>query len=66
MARSDLPSFANLRVILALMLREMTTRYGKSTGGYIWAFAEPLGMIAILSAVFSMAIRTPASAATPC
>lgn len=59
MSDSGMPRFANLRVILALMLREMTTRYGKSAGGYFWAFAEPLGMIAILSVVFGFMLRSP-------
>lgn len=60
MAANSLPRLASVRVVLALMLREMTARYGKSFGGYLWAFAEPVAMIAILSAVFSFAIRTPA------
>ncbi|MEO1613949.1 MAG: ABC transporter permease, partial [Pseudomonadota bacterium] len=56
---SGMPRFASIRVIGALMLREMTTRYGKSVGGYFWAFAEPVGMIAILSVVFGLAVRNP-------
>lgn len=59
MAARSMPRLASVRVILALMLREMTTRYGKSFGGYLWAFAEPVGMIAMLSLVFSFAVRTP-------
>lgn len=54
-----MPSFINIRVIAALMMREMITRYGRSTGGYIWALIEPLGMILILSVVFSLVIRQP-------
>lgn len=41
------------------MVREMTTRYGRSWGGYFWAVAEPVGMIAILSLAFSQFLRTP-------
>lgn len=48
-----------LRVLSALMLREMTTRYGRSAGGYIWAVLEPVGMILILSFAFSQFLRTP-------
>lgn len=59
-ATKPLPSFVNIRVILALMMREMSTRYGRSAGGYIWAILEPVGMIAILSVVFGLAMRTPA------
>lgn len=51
--------FASLRVILALMLREMTTRYGRTPGGYLWAIAEPVGVIVMLSIGFSLVVRTP-------
>ncbi len=54
-----MPSFVNLRVIVALMMREMSTRYGRSAGGYLWALLEPAGMILILAIVFSLALRTP-------
>lgn len=60
MSDGSMPRFANIRVIAALMMREMLTRYGRSAGGYIWALAEPVGMIAVLSYVFSLATRTPA------
>ncbi|MCW9043948.1 MAG: ABC transporter permease [Pseudopelagicola sp.] len=51
--------FTGIRVIAALILREMATRYGRSPGGYVWAFLEPLGGIIILSFAFSLLIRTP-------
>jgi capsular polysaccharide transport system permease protein len=51
--------FQRLRVIAAMMIREMATRYGSSTGGYVWAVIEPLGGILLLSIVFSLALRTP-------
>ncbi|MEM8753288.1 MAG: ABC transporter permease [Pseudomonadota bacterium] len=54
-----MPSFLNFRVIFALMLREMTTRYGRSMGGYFWAVAEPVAMIALMSYIFSLALRSP-------
>jgi len=47
------------RVISALMIREMITRYGRSWGGYLWAVAEPIGTIALLSLVISQFLRTP-------
>jgi len=47
------------RVVGALMLREMSTTYGRSPGGYIWAVIEPVGMIAMMAMVFSMALRAP-------
>ena len=52
-------SFASLRAVGALMLREMATRYGKSPGGFIWALIEPLGMIMIMAAAFSLLMRSP-------
>lgn len=48
-----------LRIIVALMLREMATTYGKSAGGYIWAVLEPVLGVALLSAIFSMALQSP-------
>lgn len=48
-----------LRVVTALMLREMSTTYGRSPGGYFWAIAEPVAAIALLSLAFSLFIRNP-------
>jgi capsular polysaccharide transport system permease protein len=48
-----------MRVFFALLMREMTTRYGKSAGGYIWAVMEPLGAVILLSLVFSAFARNP-------
>ncbi|SLN68799.1 ABC transporter permease [Roseisalinus antarcticus] len=50
----------SLRTIIALILREMSTRYGRSPGGYVWAILEPMGMIVILAYGFSLLMRTPA------
>lgn len=50
--------FAALRVILALMLREMSTRYGRTPGGYIWGIVEPMAAILFLSIGFSLVLRT--------
>lgn len=51
---------SGLRVVFALIIREMSTTYGRSAGGYIWAILEPVGAIALMSLVFSYAFRTPA------
>lgn len=59
LAKSHRRSFATVRVIFALMLREMSTTYGRSPGGYVWAILEPLGMIVILSIAFSLMMRSP-------
>ncbi|AXI48016.1 sugar ABC transporter permease [Sulfitobacter sp. SK012] len=51
--------FASFRCISALILREMSTRYGRSPGGYVWAILEPLGAILVLAMGFSLLLRTP-------
>lgn len=56
-SRGDTAS--TLRTIVALMLREMTTRYGRSPGGYIWAVLEPLGALLVLSMGFALVMRNP-------
>ena len=51
--------FRGLRVLFALIVREMSTKFGRSWGGYVWAIAEPLGGILLLSVVFGLALRSP-------
>ncbi|MGC1494896.1 MAG: ABC transporter permease [Sulfitobacter sp.] len=51
--------FATPRAIAALMLREMTTTYGRSPGGYAWAVLEPAAGIALLTLIFSAGFRAP-------
>lgn len=51
--------FTSGRVILALILREMSTRYGRTPGGYVWAVLEPMAAIIFLSIGFSLVLRTP-------
>ena len=51
--------FATLRTTLALVLREMSTRYGRTPGGYLWGILEPLAAIIFLSLGFSLVLRTP-------
>lgn len=52
-------SIASIRSIIALVLREMISTYGRHPGGYIWAILEPVAALALLSAVFSIAFRAP-------
>lgn len=52
-------SFAALRAIMALVLREMSTRYGRTPGGYLWAVLEPVGALIVMSVVFSILLRAP-------
>jgi capsular polysaccharide transport system permease protein len=53
--------FRTSRSVVALMLREMSTTYGRSPGGYLWVILEPLGGIALFSLVlvYGLRIRTP-------
>ena len=46
------------RTIFALMLREIATSYGRSPGGYLWALADPVLGIALLTLVFQGALGT--------
>ena len=52
--------YASARTIFALILREMSTRYGQSPGGYLWAILEPLGAILLLAFGFSLLMHHPA------
>lgn len=47
------------RVIVALILREMSTTYGRSAAGYLWAVAEPVIGIVLLTSIFSLFLRSP-------
>ncbi|SOC06444.1 ABC transporter permease [Rhodobacter maris] len=51
--------YATLRTISALMLREMSTTYGRSMLGYLWAVLEPVAGIMLLTFIFSFAFRSP-------
>lgn len=51
--------WATPRAVMALMLREMSTRYGRSPGGYVWAILEPLGTVLILAFGFSLLLHAP-------
>jgi capsular polysaccharide transport system permease protein len=51
--------FQRLRVLFAMVVRETGTKFGRSYGGYIWAIAEPLGGIVMLTLVFGFALRRP-------
>lgn len=47
------------RTVVALMLREMATTYGRSPGGYLWAVVEPVAALVMLSLLFQVFLRTP-------
>ena len=52
--------FVTVRVVVALILREMTSTYGRRPGGYAWAILEPVAGIALLTWIFSYGFRHPA------
>ena len=53
------PARRFLRSVVAPLLGEMETCYGRSPGGYLWAVLEPLGGILLLSVGFSLVIHRP-------
>ena len=48
------------RAVTALVLREIATAHGRAPGGYLWAVAEPVAGIALLTAVFAVSFHAPA------
>ncbi|MDO9637554.1 MAG: ABC transporter permease [Pseudotabrizicola sp.] len=52
-------SWATFRTVSALMLREMSTRYGRSPGGYSWAVLEPVGAIIVMAVGFGLMFSSP-------
>ena len=57
--RQTASTLVQARVLFALLMREMTTRFGRSAGGYLWALVEPVGFIALLSLAFSQIAHSP-------
>lgn len=55
----QVPRFSTVRTVMALMLREMSTTYGRRPGGYAWAVLEPVGGIAMITFIFMLFLRTP-------
>lgn len=49
----------HLRVLHALLIREMITRYGRSSLGYLWALLEPVGIITLLTLLFLQIADAP-------
>jgi capsular polysaccharide transport system permease protein len=47
------------RTIFALIMREMSTTYGRSPGGYLWAIIEPVLALTVLTTIFSFVMRSP-------
>ncbi|SFB05343.1 capsular polysaccharide transport system permease protein [Rhizobium sp. NFR07] len=47
------------RVVSALLIREMSTRFGSKPGGYLWALLDPISHVAFLSVIFMAIAHTP-------
>lgn len=54
-----LRSLPTLRTLMALILREMVTSYGRSPGGYLWAVLEPAAGTALITTIFSLGFKSP-------
>ena len=53
-----------LRVIHALVLRETKSRYGEHKMGFLWAFVEPMVMVGVMVAMYSV-IRSDSPGGMP-
>ncbi|MNV19197.1 Polysialic acid transport protein KpsM [compost metagenome] len=49
----------HMRIVSAFIIREIATRYGRSPGGYLWAFLEPIAFIGLMSTLMSAIGRSP-------
>ncbi|CCM72320.1 MULTISPECIES: ABC transporter permease [Sinorhizobium] len=49
-----------LRVVAAMIVREMSTRFGRKPGGYVWALLEPIVYISMMTVIFGAMARAPA------
>ena len=48
------------RIVSALLIREMASRFGNKPGGYVWAFLEPAGYVMLMTVVFGAITHAPA------
>ncbi len=51
--------FRTIRVVMALILREIGSRDSRSSLGFLWSIIDPIATIIILSVAFAMISRTP-------
>lgn len=50
----------HVRVVCALLVREMEARFGSKPGGYVWALLDPAAHVALMTLVFQAIARAPA------
>lgn len=58
-ARRPHPAIVQGRSIVALVLREMRTRFGRAKAGYLWALSQPLAQLLFYSVIFEAMGRHP-------
>ncbi len=49
----------HIRIVSALLIREMSTRFGNKPGGYIWALLDPVAHVLMLTVIFSAIAHLP-------
>lgn len=47
------------RIVSALLIREMSTRFGNKPGGYIWALLDPVAHVLLLTVIFQAIAHLP-------
>lgn len=50
----------HIRVVAALLIREMDARFGSKPGGYVWALLDPAAHVLMLTVIFQAIARAPA------
>ncbi|MQX22949.1 ABC transporter permease [Sinorhizobium meliloti] len=50
----------HIRVVGALLVREMSARFGSKPGGYVWALLDPAAHIMLMTMIFQAIARSPA------
>lgn len=49
----------HMRVVAALLVREMEARFGSKPGGYVWALLDPAAHVVLLTVIFQTLARSP-------
>lgn len=49
----------HMRIVSALLIREMSTRFGNKPGGYIWALLDPAAHVMLMTFIFGAIAHAP-------
>lgn len=49
----------HIRIVSALLIREMSTRFGNKPGGYVWALLDPVAHVLMLTIIFQAIAHLP-------